>query len=151
MVEIGKREKVGKRYVSRIASPAFLAPDIVEQIVKSCSLPNSRRNLCSRSARNFRSPGKRSTGRLDSLWRIDPSHRWILVVLSCRNVPEAFVLGVVPRALLRSLMSYSYENQSPPPKVEKERISAIGLGTSRVGIFPAGFELTKRRTRADFA
>jgi hypothetical protein len=61
------------------------------------------------------------------------------------------VLGVMARALLRSLMSYSYESQSPPPKVERERISAIGLGTSRVGISPVGFELTKRRTRADFA
>jgi len=39
MVEIGKREKVGKRYVSRIIRRAFLAPDIVEQIVKGCQPP----------------------------------------------------------------------------------------------------------------
>jgi site-specific DNA recombinase len=39
MVEIGKREKVGKRYVSRIIRFAFLAPDIVEQIVKGCQPP----------------------------------------------------------------------------------------------------------------
>ncbi len=32
MVDIGKREKVGKRYVSRVIRFAFLAPDIVEQI-----------------------------------------------------------------------------------------------------------------------
>ena len=39
MVEIGKREKVGKRYVSRIIRLAFLAPCIVEQIVKGCQPP----------------------------------------------------------------------------------------------------------------
>ncbi len=39
MVEIGKREKVGKRYVSRIVRLAFLAPEIVEQIVKGCQPP----------------------------------------------------------------------------------------------------------------
>jgi site-specific DNA recombinase len=40
MVEIGKREKVGKRYVSRIIRLAFLAPEIVEQIVNGCQPPN---------------------------------------------------------------------------------------------------------------
>ena len=39
MVEIGKREKVGKRYVSRIIRLAFLSPNIVEQIVKGCQPP----------------------------------------------------------------------------------------------------------------
>jgi site-specific DNA recombinase len=39
MVEIGKREKVGKRYVSRIVRLAFLAPEIVEQIVNGCQPP----------------------------------------------------------------------------------------------------------------
>ncbi len=39
MVEIGKRERVGKRYVSRVIRLAFLAPDIVEQIVKGCQPP----------------------------------------------------------------------------------------------------------------
>ena len=39
MVEIGKREKLGKRYVSRIIRLAFLAPNIVEQIVKGCQPP----------------------------------------------------------------------------------------------------------------
>jgi site-specific DNA recombinase len=39
MVEIGQREKVGKRYVSRIIRLAFLAPEIVEQIVKGCQYP----------------------------------------------------------------------------------------------------------------
>jgi hypothetical protein len=40
MVEIGKREKVGKGYVSRIIRLAFLAPEIVEQIVNGCQPPN---------------------------------------------------------------------------------------------------------------
>ncbi len=39
MVEIGKREKVSKRYVSRIIRFAFLAPEIVEQIVNGCQPP----------------------------------------------------------------------------------------------------------------
>src|SRR5271170_1889603 len=39
MVEIGKREKVGKRYVSRIIRLAFLAPDIVGQIASGCHPP----------------------------------------------------------------------------------------------------------------
>ena len=39
MVEIGKREKVGKRYVSRIIRLAFLAPGIVEQIVNGFQPP----------------------------------------------------------------------------------------------------------------
>ena len=39
MVEIGKREKVGKRYVSRIIRLAFLAPDIVGQIASGCQPP----------------------------------------------------------------------------------------------------------------
>jgi hypothetical protein len=33
MVEIGKRDKIGKRHVSEIIRLAFLAPDIVKQIV----------------------------------------------------------------------------------------------------------------------
>jgi hypothetical protein len=39
MVEIGKREKLGKRYVSRVIRLAFLAPEIVEQIVNGCQPP----------------------------------------------------------------------------------------------------------------
>ena len=39
MVEIGKREKVGKRYVSRIIRLAFLAPEIVDQIVNGRQPP----------------------------------------------------------------------------------------------------------------
>jgi hypothetical protein len=40
MVEIAKREKVGKRYVSRIIRLAFLAPEIAEQIVNGCQPPD---------------------------------------------------------------------------------------------------------------
>jgi site-specific DNA recombinase len=39
MAQIGQREKVGKRYVSRIIRLAFLAPEIVEQIVHGCQPP----------------------------------------------------------------------------------------------------------------
>jgi hypothetical protein len=37
--KIAKREKVGKRYVSRVIRLAFLAPEIVEQIVNGCQPP----------------------------------------------------------------------------------------------------------------
>ncbi len=47
-------------------------------------------------------------------------------------------------------MSYSYGSQSPPPKVETERISANGREISQVSISLVAFELTKRRTRRDF-
>jgi site-specific DNA recombinase len=40
MAAIGKREKLGKRYVSRIIRLAFLAPEIVEQIVNGCQPPD---------------------------------------------------------------------------------------------------------------
>jgi site-specific DNA recombinase len=39
LVEVGKREGVGKRYVSRIIRLAFLAPSIVEQIARGCQPP----------------------------------------------------------------------------------------------------------------
>ena len=39
MVEIAKREKVGKSYVSRVIRLAFLAPEFVEQIVNDCQPP----------------------------------------------------------------------------------------------------------------
>jgi hypothetical protein len=40
MVDISKREKVGKRYVSRVIRFAFLAPNIVEQIAGDRQLPD---------------------------------------------------------------------------------------------------------------
>jgi site-specific DNA recombinase len=39
MAQIGQREKVGRRYVSRIMRLAFLAPEILEQIVHGCQPP----------------------------------------------------------------------------------------------------------------
>ena len=39
MVEIGKRNGVGKRYVSRMIRLAFLAPTIVESIVEGRQPP----------------------------------------------------------------------------------------------------------------
>ncbi|MGD0075505.1 MAG: hypothetical protein ABSD31_14365 [Candidatus Binataceae bacterium] len=39
MVEIGKRENIRKRHVSQIIRLAFLAPDIVEQIVNGVQPP----------------------------------------------------------------------------------------------------------------
>src|SRR5208282_1535720 len=86
---------------------------------------------------NIPSEGNRSTGRLDSLSRTDPSYRRVLVPFSCPSVRGA--LGVVPRALLRSLASHSHRSQSPPPKFETERISAKGRRISEVGISPVAF------------
>ena len=39
IVEIGRREKVGYRHVSRIIRFAFLATDIIEQIAARCQPP----------------------------------------------------------------------------------------------------------------
>jgi len=39
LVEIGKREGVGKRYVSRIIRLAFLAPSIIEEIARGHQPP----------------------------------------------------------------------------------------------------------------
>jgi len=39
LVEIGKREGVGKRYVSRIIRLAFLAPSIIEEIARGQQPP----------------------------------------------------------------------------------------------------------------
>ncbi len=52
MVEIGKREKIGKRHVSEIIRLAFLAPDIVEQIVNGVQPPElTARILLQKSTR----------------------------------------------------------------------------------------------------
>ena len=40
MVEVGKRENVGNRYLSRIIRLAFLAPEIVDQTVNGHQPPN---------------------------------------------------------------------------------------------------------------
>jgi site-specific DNA recombinase len=42
LVEIGNREGVGKRYVSRIVRLAFLAPSIIEEIATAISHPSLR-------------------------------------------------------------------------------------------------------------
>jgi site-specific DNA recombinase len=39
LVEIGQREGVGKRYISRILRLAFLAPSIIEEIVQGHQSP----------------------------------------------------------------------------------------------------------------
>src|SRR5208337_2007583 len=52
MVAIGQREKVGKRHVSEIVRLAFLAPDIVEQIVNGVQPPElTAKTLLRKSAR----------------------------------------------------------------------------------------------------
>jgi len=52
MVEIGRREKVGKRHVSEIMRLAFLAPDIVEQIVTGVQSPElTAKTLLQKSGR----------------------------------------------------------------------------------------------------
>lgn len=53
--------------------------------------------------------------------------------------------------LSHSRTSYPYESQSPPAKVERERISDDGRRISIVSISPVAFELRKRRTRANCA
>jgi site-specific DNA recombinase len=52
MVEIGKREKIGKRHVSDIVRLAFLAPNIVEQIVTGVQSPElTAKRLLQKSGR----------------------------------------------------------------------------------------------------
>ena len=55
-------------------------------------------------------------------------------------------------SLFRPRTNRCSERQSPPPKVETERIRAAGADLSGYGDFSlVDFELTKRRTRADLA
>ena len=44
MVEIGNRGKIGKRHVSEIVRLAFLAPDIVDQIITGVQSPELTAN-----------------------------------------------------------------------------------------------------------
>ncbi len=39
MVELARRDGVGKQYVSRLMRLAFLAPEVVERIVDGCQPP----------------------------------------------------------------------------------------------------------------
>lgn len=75
MVEIGKRGKVGKLYVSRIIRLAFfLAPEIVEQIVKGCQPPElTAESLLKGRAKLPLAWETHSIGRLDSRSQSDPS------------------------------------------------------------------------------
>jgi site-specific DNA recombinase len=74
MVEIGKRGKVGKLYVSRIIRLAFLAPEIVEQIVKGCQPPElTAESLLKGRAELPLAWEAHSIGRLDSCSQSDPS------------------------------------------------------------------------------
>jgi len=53
MVAIGKRERVGKRYVSRILRFAFLAPSIVEDVVGGRHRPDFTAESLVRSRREL--------------------------------------------------------------------------------------------------
>jgi hypothetical protein len=79
MVEIGKREKVDKRYVSRVIRLAFLAPEIVEQIVNGCQPPE----LTAQSLLNDRIelplPGTLNTRCSASPTRLDRSGRTLRI------------------------------------------------------------------------
>jgi hypothetical protein len=52
MVEIGKREGVGKRYVSRMIRLAFLSPAIVESIAEGRQPPELTAQFVERSRRS---------------------------------------------------------------------------------------------------
>jgi hypothetical protein len=54
MVEIGKREGVGKRYVSRVIRLAFLAPASLKELPKGASRRNSPLSFCRPAAAIFR-------------------------------------------------------------------------------------------------
>jgi hypothetical protein len=71
MVEIGKREGVGKRYVSRMIRLAFLAPTIVESIVEGRQPPELTAQFLSnrsrRSSAQLAGAGKAARIRRSSL------------------------------------------------------------------------------------
>jgi site-specific DNA recombinase len=53
LVEIGKREGVGKRYVSRMIRLAFLAPAIIERIADGRQPPELTAQFLSTGRGNF--------------------------------------------------------------------------------------------------
>jgi len=86
----GKREKVGKRYVSRIIRLAFLAPEIIEQIVKGCQPPELTAESLLKDRTQLPLQWESRAGCLDSPCWLDPSDRGPLIEsLRCRSV-EAF-------------------------------------------------------------
>src|ERR1700737_1042253 len=64
-----------------------------------------------------------------------------------RLVGDTVILTITGPNKCASLESVCSERQSPPPKVETERIRANGADLSPMGISLVDFEPTKRRTR----
>jgi hypothetical protein len=110
MVEIGVREGVGKRYVSRIIRLAFLAPAIVESIAEGRQPPELTAQYLStgRGDRPLSWQAQENLARFRRASRITPSPRkWVSGRFQCFRIPS-----IAPAEFLRDRESAEVHRQS---------------------------------------